>query len=76
MIVVRGGFDGVGAWNVLAFDNDHANDWAYDLDGVSDLSLVESSCWWPRGTGPGGDEVLEEELSVEAAAEQMQEREP
>ena len=28
---------------MLAFDNDDANDWAYDLDGVSDLSLVESA---------------------------------
>jgi hypothetical protein len=28
---------------VLAFDNDDANDWAYGLDGVSDLSLVESA---------------------------------
>ncbi len=33
----------MGAWGVLAFDNDDANDWAYDLDGVSDLSLVESA---------------------------------
>jgi len=33
----------VGAWGVLAFDNDDANDWAYDLDGVSDLSLVKSA---------------------------------
>jgi hypothetical protein len=33
----------VGAWGVLAFDNDDANDWAYGLDGVSDLSLVESA---------------------------------
>ena len=28
---------------MLAFDNDDANDWAYGLDGVSDLSLVESA---------------------------------
>jgi hypothetical protein len=33
----------VGAWGVLAFDNDDANDWAYGLDDVSDLSLVESA---------------------------------
>lgn len=30
----------MGAWGVLAFDNDGANDWAYGLDDVSDLSLV------------------------------------
>jgi len=33
----------MGAWGVLAFDNDDANDWAYDLEEVSDLSLVESA---------------------------------
>ncbi|MGC3970160.1 MAG: DUF4259 domain-containing protein [Pirellulales bacterium] len=33
----------MGAWGVLAFDNDDANDWAYGLDEVSDLSLVESA---------------------------------
>ena len=33
----------MGAWGVLAFDNDDANDWAYGLDGTSDLSLVESA---------------------------------
>jgi hypothetical protein len=31
----------MGAWGVLAFDNDEANDWAYELDGVNDLSVVE-----------------------------------
>ena len=33
----------MGTWGVLAFDNDDANDWAYGLDSVSDLSLVESA---------------------------------
>jgi Domain of unknown function (DUF4259) len=33
----------MGAWGVLAFDNDDANDWAYGLDDVADLSLVESA---------------------------------
>ena|SRR5438270_8386453 len=33
----------MGAWGVLAFDNDDANDWAYDLEKVDDLSLVESA---------------------------------
>jgi hypothetical protein len=27
----------------LAFDNDEACDWASDLDGVDDLSLIESA---------------------------------
>ena len=33
----------MGAWGVLAFDNDQACDWASELDGVDDLSLVESA---------------------------------
>lgn len=33
----------LGAWGVLAFDNDTANDWAYDLEGADDLSLVRSA---------------------------------
>ena len=33
----------MGAWGVLAFDNDDANDWAYGLDDIDDLSLVESA---------------------------------
>src|SRR5579859_3768346 len=30
----------MGAWGALAFDNDEANDWAYDLDDATDLSIV------------------------------------
>lgn len=33
----------MGAWGALAFDNDNANDWAYDLEETSDLSLVETA---------------------------------
>jgi hypothetical protein len=33
----------MGAWGVRAFDNDDANDWAYGLDDVHDLSLIESA---------------------------------
>ncbi len=33
----------MGAWGVLAFDNDDANDWAYDLEEAGNLSLVESA---------------------------------
>jgi hypothetical protein len=33
----------MGAWGMLAFDNDDANDWAYDLEDADDLSLVESA---------------------------------
>jgi len=43
----------VGAWGVLAFDNDDANDWAYGLDGVSDLSMVESTFAEVESAGAG-----------------------
>ncbi|HZZ42611.1 MAG TPA: DUF4259 domain-containing protein [Tepidisphaeraceae bacterium] len=33
----------MGAWGILAFDNDAANDWADGLKKVADLSLVESA---------------------------------
>ena len=33
----------MGAWGHRAFDNDGANDWAYDLEGTSDFSVVESA---------------------------------
>jgi hypothetical protein len=33
----------MGAWGVLAFDNDDAGDWAYGLEETSDLSLVVST---------------------------------
>lgn len=33
----------MGAWGVLAFDNDSACDWAYDLENARDLKLVEAA---------------------------------
>jgi hypothetical protein len=33
----------MGAWDHLPFDNDTTNDWAYGLDDVNDLSLVEAA---------------------------------
>lgn len=33
----------MGAWGHRAFDNDTANDWAYNLEAVEDLSLVEAA---------------------------------
>lgn len=33
----------MGAWGVLAFENDDANDWAYGLEEADDLSVVESA---------------------------------
>jgi hypothetical protein len=42
----------MGAWGFLAFDNDDANDWAYDLDVTGDLSLVESAFEALEQAGP------------------------
>lgn len=33
----------MGAWGASAFDNDTANDWAYGLEKVADLSVVETA---------------------------------
>ncbi len=33
----------MGAWGHLPFDNDTTNDWAYGLEGVDDLSLVQAA---------------------------------
>jgi hypothetical protein len=33
----------MGTWGVQAFDNDYANDWAYELEETDDLSAVESA---------------------------------
>lgn len=33
----------MGAWGYLPFDSDATNDWAYGLDDVDDLSLVETA---------------------------------
>ena len=45
----------MGAWGVSAFDNDDANDWAYELESVSDLSLIDSAL----AAVEGADDYLE-----------------
>jgi hypothetical protein len=55
----------MGAWGVLAFDNDDANDWAYGLDGVSDLSLLESAFAEVESAGTG---YLEQGVACNALA--------
>jgi hypothetical protein len=55
----------MGAWGALAFDNDDANDWAYGLDGVSDLSLVESAF---KQVDSVGSSYLEQGLACNALA--------
>lgn len=55
----------MGAWGELAFDNDAANDWAYGLEEVADLSLVESAIAAVEGAG---DEYLDQDVACEALA--------
>jgi hypothetical protein len=55
----------VGAWGELAFDNDDANDWAYGLDEVDDLSLVESAFAELERAGSG---FLEQGVACNALA--------
>jgi hypothetical protein len=55
----------MGAWGELAFGNDTANDWAYGLDDVDDLSLVESAF---DELEEVGDEYLDQDLACNALA--------
>lgn len=55
----------MGAWGVLAFDNDEANDWAYGLDEVTDLSLVRTTL---EDAGSSTDGYLEQGVAAEALA--------
>lgn len=55
----------MGAWGHLAFDNDAANDWAYGLEDVDDLSLVESAL---AGVEEVGADYLDQDLACDALA--------
>jgi hypothetical protein len=47
----------MGSWGELAFDNDSANDWAYDLDEAEDLAPVEAALSEVESVGSGHLEV-------------------
>src|SRR4051794_18781810 len=55
----------MGTWGERAFDNDTANDWAYDLDGIEDLSLVETAF---HELEEAGDDFLDQDLACNALA--------
>ncbi len=55
----------MGAWGALAFDNDDANDWAYDLDQTNDLSLIDSAI---HDVESIGDQYLEQGIACNALA--------
>ncbi len=55
----------MGAWGELAFDNDTACDWAYELKNVDDLSLVETAFDEVEAIG---SEYLDQDLACNALA--------
>jgi hypothetical protein len=55
----------MGAWGELAFENDAANDWAYGLEEVDDLSLVESAFDELEAVGT---DYLDQDVSCNALA--------
>lgn len=57
----------MGAWSTDSFGNDTACDWAYGLEGTSDLSLVENTIEDVLGTGGEYLEAPEAEEAIAAA---------
>jgi len=55
----------MGAWDATSFGNDKANDWAYGLDGSSDLSYIEAAL---QNILDQGDEYIETPDSEEGIA--------
>lgn len=55
----------MGAWGVLAFDNDEANDWAYGLEETDDLSVVQSAL---AAVDAAGADYLDADTATEALA--------
>jgi hypothetical protein len=55
----------MGAWDATSFGNDHACDWAYELEKQDDLSLIESTL---RRVSEIGEEYIEVPDGEEATA--------
>lgn len=55
----------MGAWSTDSFGNDDACDWAYDLEEVSDLSLVRETI---QRVADAGEECIEAPDAAEAIA--------
>jgi hypothetical protein len=55
----------MGAWGNLAFDNDTACDWSYDLEKSTDLSLVEQALTELEEIG---EEYLDQDIACGALA--------
>lgn len=55
----------MGAWDATSFGNDTANDWAYELENVNDLSYIEATL---QKILDAGDEYIEGPDAEEAIA--------
>jgi hypothetical protein len=55
----------MGAWGSDPYDNDTANDWAYDLEDADDLSLVRNAISAVAGIG---EDYLDSDAACEAIA--------
>lgn len=55
----------MGTWSHEPFGNDTANDWAYELEGSSDLSIVEATLRRALEEGSG---YLDADVGAEAVA--------
>ena len=55
----------MGTWSHEPFGNDTANDWAYDLEGKTDFSLVAQAI---QNVLDNGADYLDSDVAVEAVA--------
>jgi hypothetical protein len=53
----------MGAWGHLPFDNDTTNDWAYGLEDVDDLSLIEAAF---TALEEMGSDYLDQDIACDA----------
>ena len=57
----------MGAWDATSFGNDHANDWAYDLEKSNDLSYIDAALQTILDAGDDYIEAPDAEEGIAAA---------
>ncbi|MFZ4767039.1 MAG: DUF4259 domain-containing protein [Roseimicrobium sp.] len=57
----------MGAWDATSFGNDHANDWAYDLEKSNDLSYIDAALQKILDAGDDYIEAPDAEVGIAAA---------
>jgi hypothetical protein len=57
----------MGAWDATSFGNDTANDWAYELENVSDLSYIDATLQKILDAGEDYIEAPDAEEAIAAA---------